>query len=290
VWSNERLISGFSLALWGGFKKVVIADTIAPFVDKVFILSDPSGPEVWAGAIGFTVQIFADFSAYTDIARGTARMLGFELVKNFKSPFLAATTPEFWQRWHISLSQWIRDYIMVPLLGTGRVSHLRYIYAALITFTLIGFWHGASWNFIVFGLFHGCAISFYRLAESAMPSSWKNIPLGRPMAIVLHLFAVAIPGSLLFRETHISRVIEHLQKNPFAAEPDQWIAATTVVGITLVFSLPLILSHFVEYRWWDRLRASVWWWPMQTSAWSMYVVMMFVFYRVTTYDFIYFQF
>jgi len=290
VWSNERLISGFSLALWGGFKKVVIADTIAPFVDKVFILNDPSGPEIWAGAIGFTVQIFADFSAYTDIARGTARMLGFELVKNFKSPFLAATTPEFWQRWHISLSQWIRDYIMVPLLGTGRVSHLRYIYAALITFTLIGFWHGASWNFILFGLFHGCAISFYRLAESAMPSRWKNIPLGRPMAIVLHLFAVAIPGSLLFRETHIGRILGHLQKNPFSAEPDQWIAATTVVGITLVFSLPLILSHFVEHRWWDRLRASVWWWPLQTTAWSVYVVMMFVFYRVTTYDFIYFQF
>ena len=108
-----------------------------------------------ARRIAFTVQIFADFSGYTDMARGTARMLGFELVENFKSPFLATSTPDFWQRWHISLSQWIRDYIMVPLLGTGRVTNLRYIAAALVTFTLIGFWHGASWNFILFGLFHG---------------------------------------------------------------------------------------------------------------------------------------
>ena len=286
----DKVVSGFSLALWGAFKKIVIADTLAPFVDKIFILGDPSGPEIWAGCIAFTVQIFADFSGYTDMARGTARMLGFELVKNFKSPFLAATTPEFWQRWHISLSQWIRDYIMVPLLGTGRVSHFRYVYAALITFTLIGFWHGAAWNFVLFGLFHGLWISFYRLADAWMPARLKHLPFGRPLAIGFHLMAVAVPGSLLFRETHIERLISHVQKNPFVADPDQWVAATTVVGITFFLSLPLVLSHFVEHYWWDKLKRSVFWWPLQTTAWSAYALAMFLFYRVTTYDFIYFQF
>ena len=96
-------LDGLSLALWGAFKKLCVADTLAPYIDKVFILEEPAGPLMWAAAIAFSIQIFADFSGYTDIARGTARMLGFELAENFKRPFLAATTPEFWQRWHITL-------------------------------------------------------------------------------------------------------------------------------------------------------------------------------------------
>ena len=102
--------------------------------------------------------------------------------------------------------------------------------------------------------------------------------------------AVAVPGSLLFRETHIDRLVAHVQKNPFVADPDQWVAATTVVGITFFLSLPLVLSHFVEHHWWDKLTRSVFWWPLQTTAWSAYALAMFLFYRVTTYDFIYFQF
>jgi D-alanyl-lipoteichoic acid acyltransferase DltB (MBOAT superfamily) len=286
----EKVISGFSLAWWGAFKKIVIADTLASFVDKIFILGDPSGPELWAGCIAFTVQIFADFSGYTDMARGTARMLGFELVENFKSPFLATSTPDFWQRWHISLSQWIRDYIMVPLLGTGRVTTFRYIYAALVTFTLIGFWHGASWNFVLFGFYHGLWICVYRFVDMYMPKSVSSIPGAKWFAVVFHLAAVAVPGSLLFRETSLERILHAVQLNPFYAEPDQWIAATTVVGVTTIFAAPLILSHFVEHHWWDRLRKSVFWWPLQTTTWSVLALVMALFYRDTSYDFIYFQF
>ncbi|MFT4622299.1 MAG: alginate O-acetyltransferase complex protein AlgI [Myxococcota bacterium] len=290
VFSFDKLVSGFSLAWWGAFKKIVIADTLASFADKIFILDDPSGPEIWAGCIVFTVQIFADFSGYTDMARGTARMLGFELVENFRSPFLATSTPDFWQRWHISLSQWIRDYIMVPLLGTGRVTTARYIYAALITFTLIGFWHGASWNFVLFGLYHGLWICVYRFVDLYMPKRLTELPGAYWFAVAFHLVAVAVPGSLLFRETRVERIFSHIQLNPFVAEPDQWIAATTVVGVTAIFALPLILSHFVEHHWWDRLRKSVFWWPLQTTAWSALGLVMALFYRDTSYDFIYFQF
>ena len=166
----DRIVEGVSLALWGGFKKVCVADTIAPYVDKIFVLEDPSGPLIWAGAIGFTLQVYADFSGYTDLARGTARMLGFELVENFRSPYLSATTPEFWQRWHISLSFWIRDYVMVPLLGTGaQVGLGRFIFAIFTTFVLIGFWHGANWNFILFGVFHGFWMTVYTLLNRVLP-------------------------------------------------------------------------------------------------------------------------
>ena len=264
---------------------------IAPYVDKVFILHDPAGPLVWAASIGFMMQIFADFSGYTDMDRGTARMLGFELVENFKSPYLAASTPEFWQRWHISLSFWIRDYLMVPLLGSaGRLTLSHFVWATILTFTIIGFWHGASWNFIVFGAFHGIWMTIYTLVNRVLPSSVRNLPFGRPIAVAFHLCAVSIPGSLLFRETRLDRLIQHLQKNPFSGTPDEWTATMVVLGMAIMVSTPLVISHFVERYVMPRTQTSVWWIPVQTSAWAVFGVAMFVFYRVSSYDFIYFQF
>lgn len=287
----DHITEGLSLAMWGAFKKVCLADTVAPYIDKVFILEDPSGPMVWSAAIAFSIQIFADFSGYTDLARGSARMLGFELTENFKSPYLAATTPEFWQRWHISLSFWIRDYIMVPLLGSAsRLTIFRFIWATILTFTIIGFWHGASWNFILFGAFHGVWMTIYTLINRYMPRSVRDIPFGRPVAVVFHFFAVSAPGSLLFRETHLDRIVQHLSKNPFVAAPDEWVAVSVVVGMTLVAATPLVLSHYVERFVLPRLRRSDLWLPTQSTAWAVFAMAMFVFYRVSSYDFIYFQF
>jgi D-alanyl-lipoteichoic acid acyltransferase DltB (MBOAT superfamily) len=291
VFDIDKVLSGLSLAMWGAFKKICLADTVAPYVDKVFILEDPSGPLIWAASIGFMMQIFADFSGYTDIARGTARMLGFELVENFKSPYLAASTPEFWQRWHISLSFWIRDYIMVPLLGTSsRLTLLRFIWATIATFTIIGFWHGASWNFILFGAFHGVWMTIYTLVNRHMPQRVRTVPFGRPMAVTFHLLAVSIPGSMLFRETHVQRIWQHLTKNPFVASDAEWMATSVVLGMVAVVSFPLCVAHVVE-RWvLPKIEGSRWMLPLQTTTWSLYAVGMFVFYRVSTYDFIYFQF
>ncbi|MEQ1502189.1 MAG: MBOAT family O-acyltransferase [Myxococcota bacterium] len=291
AFSMDAILSGLSLAMWGGFKKMCIADTVAPYVDKVFVLEDPAGPMVWAACVGFSVQIFADFSGYTDIARGTARMLGFELSENFKSPYLAASTPEFWQRWHISLSFWIRDYLLVPLLGSSsRLTTFRFVWATIVTFVIIGFWHGASWNFILFGLWHGAWLAFYTLLIRNLPPWTSRIPLGRPMAVAFHYWAVSVPGSLLFRETHVDRIVMYLQKSPFSATEDEWIATSVLVGMTILTATPLILSHFVG-RWIvPRIRNSVWELPIQTSSWALFAMAMFVFYRVSAYDFIYFQF
>ena len=290
-WSWLALRSGVALALWGGFKKLVVADTLAPYIDKVFVLEEPSGPLIWSASIAFSIQIFADFSGYTDIARGTARMFGIELMRNFRSPFLAASTPEFWQRWHISLSFWIRDYLLVPLLGTAsQLSRSRFFGATLLTFTIIGLWHGASWNFVLFGALHGVAMIVYTLLGRALPRPLLALSWGRPLAIVLHFVAVSVPGSMLFRETHPARIVHHLTTPPLTATPDEWIATSVLLGVTALCAAPLVASHAIE-RWvLPRVQGTVWLLPMQTSTWAISGVGMFVFYRVNTYDFIYFQF
>jgi D-alanyl-lipoteichoic acid acyltransferase DltB (MBOAT superfamily) len=268
-----------------------VADTIGPYIDKIFVLEDPAGPMVWAACVAFSVQIFADFSGYTDIARGTARMLGFELAENFKSPYLAASAPEFWQRWHISLSFWIRDYLLVPLLGSGsRLSTFRFVWATVVTFVIMGFWHGASWNFVLFGLWHGCWLAAYTLVLRRLPAWTEKVPFGRQLAVAFHYSCISIPGSLLFRETHVTRIFQYLQKDPFAATADEWIAVAVVVGMTIVCASPLIVSHFVEKYLLPRVRGSRWMLPVQTASWAVFGVAMFVFYRMSASDFIYFQF
>ncbi|MCB9677461.1 MAG: MBOAT family protein [Alphaproteobacteria bacterium] len=286
-----RVASGLSLAMWGAFKKVCIADTIAPYVDKVFLLDDPAGPVLWAGVLGFMAQIYSDFSGYTDIARGTARMLGFELVENFRNPYMAASTPEFWQRWHMSLSTWIRDYILAPLLGgVHHITLARFGFAVTVTFVVIGVWHGASWNFAVFGLFHGFWMFVYSAIERYRPAWFDRVPLGRPVAIAFHFVAVSMVGSLIFRESRLDRLVEHLTTPPFQGSRDDWVAVAVMLGITATACTPYLLSslylRFV-HPWIER---TVWLLPTQTTGWTIAAMAMFVFYRVSAYDFIYFQF
>jgi len=154
-WDYNRIASGLKLMLWGFFKKVVIADGLAVFVNQVY--GHPGGFSAKALVLAtyfFSIQIYCDFSGYTDIARGAARVLGFGLMKNFKSPYLAATIGEFWQRWHISLSTWFRDYLYIPL-GGNRVPAWVWYRNLLIVFLISGLWHGANWTFVCWGCLHG---------------------------------------------------------------------------------------------------------------------------------------
>ncbi|MEM6925780.1 MAG: MBOAT family O-acyltransferase, partial [Myxococcota bacterium] len=284
-----RVLSGLTLALWGAVQKLCIADTLAPYIDKVFLLENPSGPLIWAASLAFTVQLYADFSGYTDIARGTARMLGFDLSENFRSPYLAATTPEFWQRWHITLSRWIRDYVLVPLVGPGRITRQRVVGAVTLTFVLVGLWHGARWNFVLFGLFHALAISMYTLGDAAFPAL-RRWWWARPFAIVVHFGAVGVVGAMIFRETRVDRIVSHLQSAPWVGTPDDFVAASVVVGMTVAVGVPFALGHAVV-RWLvPALKGSRWAAPVQTTTWAVFAVALFVFYRVGGTDFIYFQF
>ncbi|MEZ4238799.1 MAG: MBOAT family O-acyltransferase [Myxococcota bacterium] len=286
----DRFRSAVSLAVWGGFKKLVIADSIAPYVDKVFVLDDPAGPLVWAATAGFMIQIFADFSGYTDIARGSARLLGFELGENFREPFLARTTIEFWQRWHISLSTWLRDYLLGPLVGDAGAGRLRFALATVATFVIIGFWHGPSWNFVLFGLYHGLWVVVYGLAVRRIPRWAQRVPLGGALAVGFHLVAVGLVGTLLFRERHVDRIVQHLSKSPVSASPEAWVATGVVLSVTAAAAAPLLVQ-WAYARWLrPRVEHTPLHLPLQTTCWAAAAVLMFVFYRTTLQDFVYFQF
>lgn len=152
--------SGLLLMTWGMFKKVVIADRLAIFVNQVFDHStDYSGPSVITAAIFFSFQIFCDFSGYSDIAIGSAQVMGFTLMKNFDRPYSSKSISEFWRRWHISLSTWFRDYLYIPL-GGNRVSKPRAYMNLFIIFLVSGLWHGANWNYIIWGALHGFYLIF----------------------------------------------------------------------------------------------------------------------------------
>ena len=161
--TRENVLSGLNLVLLGFFKKVAIADTLAPIVENIF--ADPtamSSGQLWTGVYAFTFQIYGDFSGYTDIARGIALLLGFKLMKNFNAPYLSRNITEFWRRWHISLSSWLKDYLYIPL-GGNRRGRVRTYINLMITMFLGGLWHGAAWNFVVWGLLHGIYLAVHRM-------------------------------------------------------------------------------------------------------------------------------
>lgn len=161
---GEHLSEALRLILWGLFKKVVIADGVGRVVNDAFATPDEwSWVALLAAVLGFSIQIYGDFSGYTDIARGVSRLLGIDLILNFSEPYLSRNITEFWRRWHISLSTWLRDYLYIPL-GGNRGSTLATYRNLMLTMLLGGLWHGAAWTFVVWGGLHGIYLIIHRLA------------------------------------------------------------------------------------------------------------------------------
>ncbi len=160
--NTQRIKTGLRLITWGLFKKVVIGDRLAYYIEPVFDNStEYQGWQIVIAACGFAFRVYCDFSGYSDIAIGAARIFGYDLMQNFRQPFHAHSMREFWRRWHISLSTWFKDYVYIPL-GGNRVTRWRWYYNLIIVFVAVGFWHGANWTFICFGLLH----AVYILLES----------------------------------------------------------------------------------------------------------------------------
>ncbi|MDY0376735.1 MAG: MBOAT family O-acyltransferase [Desulfobacterium sp.] len=160
-----KATDGLRLVMWGMVKKVVVADQLAVYVNQVFDhCGEYAGAPLIVASIFFTIQIYCDFSGYSDMAIGTAKVMGYELTENFRHPYFAASLREFWQRWHISLSTWFRDYLYIPL-GGNRVKRWRFHYNLFITFLVSGLWHGASWNFVIWGGLHGIYLIFENILE-----------------------------------------------------------------------------------------------------------------------------
>jgi D-alanyl-lipoteichoic acid acyltransferase DltB (MBOAT superfamily) len=195
---------GLILFVWGLFKKVVIADQAAKVVDLVFQPNAaPGGLAAWLGVYAFAIQIFGDFSGYTDMARGIAQMLGFNLSKNFHQPYLATNPSDFWQRWHITLSTWVRDYLYIPL-GGNRGSTLRTYRNLFITMLLAGLWHGASWMFVIWSAYHAALLITYRWykenLQQHLPSFLGRIPKKfKKYLSVFVMFHLTCIGWVFFR-------------------------------------------------------------------------------------------
>ena len=285
----DKFVSGTSLALYGAAKKVLVADTIAPYVDKIFLVDEPSGAMIWAATLGFSIQILADFSGYTDIARGTARMLGFELMENFKHPYLATTPSDFWRRWHVSFSTWIRDYLYIPL-GGNRGGYWGTVRSTFGAMTLSGLWHGASWNFILWGAYHAALITGYRHVQERFPFAFTREPTAWRWLTVPVMFLFTNLGWMIFRETDITRLFHYWTLWPLSGTQAQWIAASTMLLVCLWASVPLLVALGFELWLWPRLRGHKLALPVQTTLWGVAAVVLFLFVRTSNNDFIYFQF
>jgi alginate O-acetyltransferase complex protein AlgI len=215
-WDWPRMQLGVQFFLMGLFKKMAIADHMEEFVRPVFAAPENYGSwAVWVAVVAFAVQIYCDFSGYTDMAIGSAHLLGYKLTKNFNMPYLAVNISEFWHRWHISLSSWLRDYLFIPL-GGSRGSHWRTARNLLITMTLGGLWHGASWTFIVWGVLHGLLLIGHRaFRDFCKPKPRLDAVLQSPAGTVFRLLATFLcvcVGWVFFRATTFTGASAILQR------------------------------------------------------------------------------
>jgi D-alanyl-lipoteichoic acid acyltransferase DltB (MBOAT superfamily) len=216
VFKYEQSVQGLRLILWGLFKKMVIADSLAPIVDDIFTnYTQYSGITLLLGAIYFSFQIYCDFSGYTDIALGVAKLFGFELLTNFKFPYFSRDIAEFWRRWHISLSSWFRDYVYIPL-GGSKSGIRKAIRNTFIIFLLSGFWHGANWTYIAWGGIH--AVGFMPLLltgrnrkntkEIVAHNSW--LPSVRDLFSIIGTFLFVTGAWIFFRAETIGKAIGYI--------------------------------------------------------------------------------
>lgn len=282
---------GLYLVLFGLFKKVAIADTMAAIVNPLFAAkaSALSGPEIVLAVYAYTIQIYGDFAGYSDIARGVARWLGFDLMVNFRMPYVATTPTEFWSRWHISLSSWLRDYLYIPLGGNRRGSIRTYL-NLMITMVLGGLWHGQGLPFLVWGAFHGAILSGYRFLgfrkdvsrNGRRPSPWVRI-IG--VLVMFHLVAF---GWLLFRAESMGQAAQMLGQ---CATDIRWTPLASWMGAMLLFfAAPMLLYEYWLHRRNDILALTKVHWIPRAVVYAYMALMLLFFWPEESYAFIYFQF
>jgi D-alanyl-lipoteichoic acid acyltransferase DltB (MBOAT superfamily) len=210
TFNYELAVSGVKQIVWGLFKKVVMADNCAFFVNKIF--ENPelySSGELFVGMVFFAFQIYGDFSGYSDIALGTSKLFGIDLLKNFNFPYFSRDIAEFWRRWHISLSSWFRDYVYIPLGGSKGTKWFQ-IRNVMIIFLLSGFWHGANWTFIVWGAFHGLLFLPLLIANKNRNNLVTDNFTFKDAIQVIFTFLLVCIGWVFFRADSISLAVNYL--------------------------------------------------------------------------------
>ena len=323
VVTRAHVYEGLRLILWGLYKKMVVADTMALIADPIFALPAPyTFSQVFVGVLAFAFQIYGDFSGYSDIARGTASLMGFQLIVNFDLPYLATSPQDFWRRWHISLSTWLRDYLYVSL-GGNRLGRVRTYLNLVLTMLLGGLWHGANWTFVAWGAYHGTLLAVHRgitewregrlAAAREVPGGEDRVDRVPPapgsrrgadrsergaehhvkwrfswgwLASVAFMFALTLYGWLLFRchtFGQIAAMTHALVAGPVGRDLPR-------LGTIAFYTLPIMIVQFFQMRSGDldmARRQPVW---LQTLGYlfCVYSIILFGVFRGAA--FIYFQF
>ena len=207
----DNAVEGCKMMLWGYFMKLCVADRLAEYVDAVYNnVAQHNGNSLILATVFFTFQIYCDFGGYSLIARGAAKVMGFNLMENFHRPYLALSIKEFWKRWHISLSTWFMDYVYIPL-GGNRVRYARHLTNLMITFLVSGIWHGANWTFVLWGLWHGVFICLDNLYRHYFGKMKQNKPIAKLISIAV-VFLIACFGWIFFRANTVDDAFNIISK------------------------------------------------------------------------------
>ena len=245
---------GSTLFFYGLFKKLVIADNIGPYVDAVYGNSTyHSGATLVVATILFAFQVYADFSGYSDMAIGVARILGFRFNDNFNTPYFSKSIAEFWRRWHISLSSWLRDYLYYPIvISLGKISKAKIFISTLITFTLVGLWHGANWTYIIFGMIHGTYIIVGIATENirnkiVILTRLFKIPKFHNAIQIITVFSLTAISFVFFRATSLEEAFFIFKKIFFDFSFNTINLLDTTGFATILFSLTILflLEYFI---------------------------------------------
>ena len=290
----DTAVAGMRQILWGLFKKIVVADNCAVYVDKVFSsYQDQTGSTLLLAAIFFTFQIYGDFSGYSDIAIGTAKLFGIKLMRNFNVPYFSRDIAEFWRRWHISLTTWFRDYVYIPL-GGSRVSKSKVVRNTFVIFLLSGFWHGANWTFIAWGAYH--ALLFLPLILTGKNRKYTNqvaegriLPTWKEAGQMLLTFFLAVIGWIIFRAESIGQAWEYMQGmcNNLISVPYLYIRKFYIP--TFISILMLVIVEWIHRNGQHGLAMSK---SNVIIRWVLYsiIVLLIVFVGGRSAPFVYFQF
>ena len=292
-----KAVDGMRQILWGLFKKIVIADNCAEFADQIFNnSSDYSGSSLILGALFFTFQIYGDFSGYSDIAIGTSRLFGFDLMKNFNFPYFSRDIAEFWRRWHISLSTWFRDYLYIPL-GGSKVGIVKKLRNTFVIFIVSGFWHGANWTFIVWGALNALYFIPLLLTKNNR-NNLNDVAYGRSLPSLseaLKIFAtffLTVFAWIFFRAENISHAISYI-KGIFSASIFQFpmiLKEENIIATMVLVIIFMIIEWIGRENEFALAKLGLGW--NRIIRWFMYLLIFVVvlWYSGEKHQFIYFQF
>lgn len=285
IWQLVYFEQAWPLIISGLFKKVVIADSLTVLVDKVFLILMPTGSQLILGTIAFSIQLLADFSAYTDLSRAFAYLLGIETPRNFNNPFLATNPGDFWNRWHITLSEWLRDYIFFPLRRNllrkshGRNTLTSIVIPPIVTMTVSGIWHGVGWTYLLWGLMHGIMLSVYQLIpRKRVPATfWGKIP-----GWILFTFLIQASW-LVFRSPSLHWLGSVISQTTFLGTSQDISVSLVLLIMIISYSLLYIINYLLDKYASDKRL-------MHSAYYAVALLLVVIFISDASRDFIYGQF